>query len=81
MYPLCFLYLYSGLHHKKSCNTVKDTLNKIKGVIERNKDFLYTNKIMTYVKKGTLNMKPNGGWGDARDHSLCLQFVEREPPL
>lgn len=70
-----------GLHHKKSCTSTKDTLNRIKGIIERNKDYLYTDRIETYDKAGSINTKPNGGWGDSRDHELCLRYIQEEDPL
>lgn len=64
-----------GLHHTKSCNS-KDTLNKVKAIIERNKDFMFTDKL-NIVAQSSLpgGQNPNGGWGDVRDHELCLRFV------
>jgi len=71
--------LYSGLHHKKSCS--KDTLNKIKAIIEQNKDYLYVDRIETYERSSSINLKPNGGWGDSRDQGLCMRYVNGNEPL
>eukprot|EP00111_Clytia_hemisphaerica_P016308 TCONS_00048294-protein len=70
-----------GLHHKKKCSSTKDTLNKIKGILERNKDYLYSDRIEPYDKHATLTLKPNGGWGDSRDHELCMRYTKGNEPL
>ena len=74
------LFSFSGLHHKKSCNS-KDTLNKIKGILERNKDYLFSDQIEIYDRRSTVNVKANGGWGDSRDHELCMRYSHGNEPL
>lgn len=74
------LLFFSGLHHKKSCNS-KDTLNRIKKILEINKGYLFTDKIEIFEKRSSLNMKPNGGWGDTRDQELCMRYDQGDDPL
>lgn len=70
-----------GLHHTKSCDS-KDTLNKVKRIIENNKDFLFNKNVIVLDDLSKHNaQKPNGGWGDVRDHELCLNFVKADPKL
>ena len=66
------------MHHEGQCNT--------DGIVQTYKDLLENNKDALFVKKFTIaNMEDgsahsgvqNGGWGDKRDHELCLSFVKK----
>jgi alpha-1,6-mannosyl-glycoprotein beta-1,2-N-acetylglucosaminyltransferase len=70
-----------GLHHTKSCNS-KDTQNKVKRIINTKQQFMFPDKLVVtddHVKHS--QQKPNGGWGDVRDHELCLNFVKPDQKL
>ena len=78
---MCFIvFFFSGLHHKKSCNS-KDTLNRIKKILENNKDYLFTDKIEIFDRRSAIHLKANGGWGDTRDQELCLRYSHGDEPL
>lgn len=67
---------FSGVHHKtKLCDptTAARTIDKN---VERYKAFLYPdNLVVEDLKAKKLKLKKgNGGWGDLRDHELCLSF-------
>ncbi|KAL3864000.1 hypothetical protein ACJMK2_005716 [Sinanodonta woodiana] len=67
-----------GVHHKgKNCQPA----NKEKTVekeIESNKQHLFPNTISigSYSGLKLRDPKPNGGWGDSRDHQLCHSFIQ-----
>lgn len=68
-----------GVHHKKKqCNT-KLFVSKFEGIIERNKASLFPSSLVLKISTAdSPNLgQPNGGWGDIRDHKLCLQFVKK----
>ncbi|KAK3597730.1 hypothetical protein CHS0354_006081 [Potamilus streckersoni] len=67
-----------GVHHKgKNCQPA----NKEKTVeqeVQSNKQHLFPNSISigSYSGLKLRDPKPNGGWGDSRDHQLCLSFIQ-----
>ncbi|XP_025201151.1 alpha-1,6-mannosyl-glycoprotein 2-beta-N-acetylglucosaminyltransferase isoform X2 [Melanaphis sacchari] len=67
-----------GVHHKKSCFDMA-LIAKVQKLLSSVYKYLFPEKLeVTYapIKKKVLH-KGNGGWGDVRDHKLCLQMVNR----
>lgn len=71
---------HSGVHHKnKNCES-NQVISKVQHVlrIARNSHQLFPRSLMMTVpsllKKSKLR-KGNGGWGDRRDHQLCLNMT------
>ncbi len=74
----CCVSRFSGVHHKgKKCNS-SDKVNHIEGLLNTNRAKLYpqTLTIAGYPRAPTKTPKPNGGWGDIRDHNLCESFTQ-----
>ncbi|XP_065648384.1 alpha-1,6-mannosyl-glycoprotein 2-beta-N-acetylglucosaminyltransferase isoform X2 [Hydra vulgaris] len=71
-----------GLHHNKDCENSKATLIKVKGIINKNKEQMENNKV-TLKESNIKGLVPrlNGGWGDNRDHQLCLSFMKNSNVL
>ncbi|XP_050544997.1 alpha-1,6-mannosyl-glycoprotein 2-beta-N-acetylglucosaminyltransferase isoform X2 [Daktulosphaira vitifoliae] len=68
-----------GVHHKKSCFDMA-LIAKVQKLLNSVTKYLYPDKLeVAYapVKKKVLR-KGNGGWGDIRDHELCLRIVDRK---
>nr|XP_023022270.1 alpha-1,6-mannosyl-glycoprotein 2-beta-N-acetylglucosaminyltransferase-like [Leptinotarsa decemlineata] len=64
-----------GVHHKKNNCKATSVISKVQQVLKSAKRHLYPdNLILTYstVLKKTKLLKGNGGWGDRRDHKLCI---------
>lgn len=73
-----FFFFFSGVHHKKSCFDMA-LIAKVQKLLSSVYKYLFPEKLeVTYapVKKKVLR-KGNGGWGDIRDHELCLRIVNR----
>lgn len=69
---------FSGVHHKKSCFDMA-LIAKVQKLLSSVCKYLFPEKLeVSYapVKKKVLR-KGNGGWGDIRDHELCLRIVNR----
>ncbi|XP_050420996.1 alpha-1,6-mannosyl-glycoprotein 2-beta-N-acetylglucosaminyltransferase isoform X2 [Adelges cooleyi] len=67
-----------GVHHKKSCFDMA-LIVKVQKLLNSVTKYLFPKKLeVSYgpVKKKVLR-KGNGGWGDVRDHKLCLRLVNR----
>lgn len=70
----------SGVHHKKKNCESNEVISKVQQVLRVaiNSKQLYpkglTLAMASIVKKSKLR-KGNGGWGDQRDHNLCLNFT------
>jgi len=67
-----------GVHHKKSNCDSNAVIEKVKKIIKSAKTYLFPKKLSvtrTNLKKKIKLKKPNGGWGDKRDHELCLNFT------
>lgn len=74
-----FLY-FSGVHHKKNNCESNQVISKVQQVIHiaTKAGQLYPKSItltMPSVTKKTKLRKGNGGWGDKRDHLLCLNMT------
>ncbi|CAH1103066.1 unnamed protein product [Psylliodes chrysocephalus] len=64
-----------GVHHKKNNCKSTSMISKVQQVLKTAKRHLYPDYlILTYstVLKKTKLRKGNGGWGDRRDHKLCI---------
>ncbi|XP_065216010.1 alpha-1,6-mannosyl-glycoprotein 2-beta-N-acetylglucosaminyltransferase [Planococcus citri] len=68
-----------GVHHKNSCKSTQ-TLRRVQKLLVTSTAYLYPQDLyLTYTvtKKYLKKAKGNGGWGDIRDHNLCLKMVDR----
>lgn len=75
-----FLSLCSGVHHKNSCKNMS-TLRKVQTILREATSYLFPQKLFltrTTNKRIMKKAKSNGGWGDIRDHNLCLRIVAAE---
>jgi len=67
-----------GVHHKKSDCDSNSVIEKVKSILQTAKEYLYPEKLSVVkspLKKKTKIKKGNGGWGDKRDHALCLNMT------
>lgn len=66
-----------GVHHKKANCESTAVISKVQKVLANAKSHLYprhlTLTFTTVTKKNKLR-KGNGGWGDIRDHQLCMNI-------
>lgn len=73
-------YYFSGVHHKKNNCESSGVISKVQQVLKAGKRHLFPEKLIltfsTTLKKTKLR-KGNGGWGDTRDHKLCLGMTIR----
>lgn len=63
----------------KDCkpNTLISNIRRLLETAEKSNDFFPKSlKISSKNVKDILLGKSNGGWGDVRDHNLCLKFTE-----
>ena len=70
--------LDSGVHHKgKNCDP-KGRVSAINKLVTDSRNLLYPDQLEIAGFPRTPNKmpKPNGGWGDLRDHELCIQFTK-----
>lgn len=70
----------SGLHHDKNNCNPELVINKIQRIFEQStKSHQFYPEELQLSPPTILNAPrlydSNGGWGDTRDHSLCLKFV------
>ncbi|KRT84641.1 hypothetical protein AMK59_1483, partial [Oryctes borbonicus] len=69
-----------GVHHKKNNCESTGVITKVQKVLKSSLNHLYPNYLtLTYVsplKKSKIR-KGNGGWGDRRDHMLCIGMTLR----
>ena len=66
----------SGIHHKKKLCDVMPLLEKSQAIV---KTYHQLYPATLEVRKGKLTTKVpkmNGGWGDIRDHNLCLNISQ-----
>lgn len=69
-----------GVHHKKKNCESTAVISKVQKVLKVAKRHLYPDYLtQTYVTpmKKTKLRKGNGGWGDRRDHMLCMGMTLR----
>lgn len=73
-----FVYFFSGLHAKsKLCNNVSASIMEVMqrtGEIGRGSSFPSELRVESGSPRH-LVVQPNGGWGDVRDHALCLAIL------
>lgn len=80
MKKIRFYSILSGVHHKKKNCESNQVISKVQQVlrIATKSKQLYpkslTLTVASVVKKSKLR-KGNGGWGDKRDHNLCLNHT------
>lgn len=68
-----------GLHHKTSNCNVEMVIADVKDIIERSEQGLYPESLVINVAEPWIQggvSQPNGGWGDIRDHEMCMKFTE-----
>lgn len=68
----------SGVHHKKTNCESTAVIAKVRNVLKSSRNHLYPTKLtltVAGVAKKTKLKKGNGGWGDIRDHELCLNIT------
>lgn len=78
VFSFLFVSCYSGVHHKgKNCNPA-EKVKQIETILSANQKYLFPDNLQVhgYPKVPNKATKPNGGWGDTRDHNLCLLFGE-----
>jgi len=71
-----------GVHHKKANCDSNTGLEKVKSIIKSAKNYLFPPSLqytVTGLRKKLKEKKPNGGWGDHRDHQLCINFTLAGP--
>ncbi|KAF2885693.1 hypothetical protein ILUMI_20466 [Ignelater luminosus] len=69
-----------GVHHKKTNCESTAVISKVQQVLKSAKKHLYPDYLtLTYTTllKKTKLRKGNGGWGDRRDHMLCMGMTLR----
>ncbi|XP_071054481.1 alpha-1,6-mannosyl-glycoprotein 2-beta-N-acetylglucosaminyltransferase isoform X2 [Onthophagus taurus] len=69
-----------GVHHKKNNCESTGVISKVQKVLKSAKNHLFPSYLtLTYVTplKKTKIRKGNGGWGDRRDHMLCIGMTAR----
>ncbi len=74
---------FSGVHHKKKTCEAGLVVQKVRDILSRAEGYLYPKELVAtraVQKKRKLKLpKGNGGWGDKRDHELCLQLSQPIP--
>lgn len=74
--------LSSGVHHKKKTCEAGIVVQKVRDILSRAEGFLYPKELLVsrvvQRKRKVKQPKGNGGWGDFRDHSLCLKMSQSE---
>ncbi|XP_077992694.1 alpha-1,6-mannosyl-glycoprotein 2-beta-N-acetylglucosaminyltransferase-like [Glandiceps talaboti] len=72
-----------GIHHNgKQCN-VEEKVKHIQSLLQQNHKYLFPQEWRLGQKTRTLTAKPskpNGGWGDIRDHALCMTYGKKVNP-
>lgn len=67
-----------GIHHKgKGKCSADELVNRIDATLVANKESLFPEQLILSPKTRPLKSrlpKPNGGWGDIRDHTLCKTY-------
>lgn len=65
----------SGVHHKKTNCESTTVISKVQQLLKSARKHMYPSYLtLTYATllKKTKLRKGNGGWGDHRDHMLCI---------
>ncbi|XP_023317641.1 alpha-1,6-mannosyl-glycoprotein 2-beta-N-acetylglucosaminyltransferase isoform X2 [Trichogramma pretiosum] len=72
-----------GVHHKKANCESTQVIAKVQNVLRAARNHLYPSQLtltLAAVSKKTKLRKGNGGWGDVRDHELCLNMSHQNSP-
>ncbi|XP_066533239.1 alpha-1,6-mannosyl-glycoprotein 2-beta-N-acetylglucosaminyltransferase [Hoplias malabaricus] len=67
-----------GLHHQEACNP-DEAQQKVETDLKAVTNALFP-QTLTLTGQGPVEHKPhmkNGGWGDVRDHTLCINYATR----
>ena len=76
---LCLCMYSGGIHSKKgkTCEAVESQVKRIEALVDKEKSSLFPEQIFVANFPYTPDRipKPNGGWGDVRDHNLCLNLT------
>ncbi|CAB0017080.1 unnamed protein product, partial [Nesidiocoris tenuis] len=73
-----FFVRRSGVHHKKANCESTAVISKVQKVLANAAKHLYPSHLtITYttITKKSKVRKGNGGWGDVRDHQLCMNMT------
>ena len=77
-YIILFHLSNSGVHHKGKGKCDADNLvNQIDKLIDSSTQYLFPENVELSPKTRPIRSKdpkPNGGWGDVRDHALCMTY-------
>lgn len=70
-----------GTHHHKSCNEAHQA-RTARDFLTRQAANLFPSQLTLdhglYPALSRKKIKPYGGWGDTRDHNLCMKFMEKD---
>lgn len=74
---LCSCVCCSGTHHKSENCQPTDVVGQINALLTNEHEFLFPETLVFEGADpaGSQVPKPNGGWGDIRDHKLCASFL------
>ncbi|XP_031625273.1 alpha-1,6-mannosyl-glycoprotein 2-beta-N-acetylglucosaminyltransferase-like [Contarinia nasturtii] len=72
-----------GLHHETQNCKADHIVAQVRSVLAENTYEFYPKKLRLAVGVGTgpNYFEPNGGWGDVRDHNLCLSFTSQNKTI
>lgn len=77
--PFPLSLTHSGTHHHKSCNEAQQA-NVARDLLKKQSSNLFPDQLALdgalYPPPSRKKLKPYGGWGDTRDHELCLKFTQ-----
>lgn len=73
-------FIFSGVHHKKSnceSNLVISKVQQVIRMVAKNGQLFPKGLTLTVasIVRRTKLRKGNGGWGDKRDHLMCLNMT------
>ncbi|XP_056642067.1 alpha-1,6-mannosyl-glycoprotein 2-beta-N-acetylglucosaminyltransferase-like [Diorhabda sublineata] len=68
-----------GLHHSNNnCESTK-VLSRIQRILDFAKSYMYPNNLTIKQRIGkNTPIRANGGWGDKRDHKLCIMMTSQQ---
>ncbi|GAB6024931.1 Alpha-1,6-mannosyl-glycoprotein 2-beta-N-acetylglucosaminyltransferase [Chamberlinius hualienensis] len=72
-----------GVHHKDKNCSVNQMISKVRKLMTSAKKHMFPSKLtLTRTsQRATKSQKGNGGWGDVRDHWLCLHLLNETSVL
>ena len=69
---------FSGVHHKKQDCEASTVVKKAREILKKAAKYLYPKEIVVNKippRRKTKVPKGNGGWGDHRDQTLCMNMA------